>query len=347
MNAHFLFIFFVSLVFFSACENSEENNYRLTIGKNSQKIHMNDTLTLSVSTKKHQAIDSVQYYFAGKFLQSTVENNPVKVRLKKPLGRRKISAKVFKEGESTSLEKKFVLHTDFKPVVYTYKVIQSFPHDPKAFTQGLEFYKDTLYEGTGQHGFSTLRKIDLKTGALIKELSLDRKYFGEGISILDHKIYQLTWKKEIGFVYDLNSFEKLQTFEYGQSKEGWGLCNNGEMLFKSDGTNKIWILDPETLEEQNYIEPVTHKSLATKVNELEWVKGKIYANTWQKEGVLIIDPETGAVEGVIDFRGLKSQLGNTEEANVLNGIAYNKNTDKLYVTGKYWDKIFEVELVKK
>src|SRR5699024_3294544 len=168
-----------------------------------------------------------------------------------------------------------------------------------------------------------------------------------GITILNGKIYQLTWREGVGFVYDLHSFKKLKTFQYHKSKEGWGLCNDGKVLYKSDGTNKIWILNPKTLEEERYIEPVTEHVLANKVNELEWVNGKIYANTWQKDGVLIINPHTGAVEGVIDFRGLKNKLNQPEKAEVFNGIAYNEKTGKIYVTGKNWDKIFEVEIIKR
>ncbi|HET8753819.1 MAG TPA: glutaminyl-peptide cyclotransferase, partial [Salinimicrobium sp.] len=221
----------------------------------------------------------------------------------------------------------------------------------EAYTQGLEFYRDTLYESTGQYGESTLRKLNFETGEVLMSQELEDSYFAEGLSILNDKIYQLTWKEDVGFIYDVNTFEKIGSFSYYQSEEGWGLTNDGEKFYKSDGSEKIWILNGETLAEEGYIQTVTHSSISTKLNELEWVEGKIYANTYQKDGVAIINPENGAIEGVIDFHGLRDNLGNEAELDpvndVLNGIAYNPNTKKLYVTGKDWDKLFEVEIVKK
>ena len=211
----------------------------------------------------------------------------------------------------------------------------------------MEFYKDTLYESTGLNGKSSIRKVDYKTGKVLKKVKLSDVYFGEGLTILNNKLYQLTWRSGDGLVYDVNTFERLETFKYNNSKEGWGLCNDGEKIYKSDGTQKIWILNPETLEEESYIQPVTNKSTITKLNELEWVEGKIYANTWQKDGVVIIDPKTGDVEGLIDFRGLREKVTQHKKLDVLNGIAYNPDTKKLYVTGKNWDKLFEVKIVEK
>jgi len=186
---------------------------------------------------------------------------------------------------------------------------------------------------------------------VLQQVKLKDIYFGEGISILNDKIYQLTWQSGEGIIYNVNNLKKLKTFSYSDSKEGWGLCNDGKKLYKSDGTEKIWILNPETLEEESYFQPVTHTSLSTKFNELEWVEGKIYANTWQKDGIAIINPESGAIEGIIDMRGLRDQLSNSKnligQENVLNGIAYNKTTKKLYVTGKNWDKLFEIKIKEK
>ena len=184
---------------------------------------------------------------------------------------------------------------------------------------------------------------------MIHELS--NNYFAEGLTILNDKIYQLTWREGQGFIYDVNTFENIGSFSYHDSKEGWGLCNSGEKIYKSDGTEKIWILNSETLAEEDFIQVVTHASVVTKMNELEWVEGKIYANTYQKDGVAIINPETGAIEGLIDFRGLRKKLGNENALDplndVLNGIAYNPNTKKLYVTGKDWDTLFEVKVKEK
>jgi glutaminyl-peptide cyclotransferase len=192
-----------------------------------------------------------------------------------------------------------------------------------------------------------LRKTNLETGEILKNVKLADRYFGEGLSILNGNIYQLTWNEGEGLVYDLKSFEKTGTFKFNQSKEGWGLCNNGNQFYKSDGSEKIWVLNGKTMAEESFIQPTTHKSISTQLNELEWVEGKIYANTYQRDGVAIINPENGAIEGLIDFHGLRDKVTQHPKLDVLNGIAYNPNTKKLYVTGKNWDKLFEIEIVKK
>jgi glutamine cyclotransferase len=226
--------------------------------------------------------------------------------------------------------------------------VNEFPHDTDAYTQGLEFYNDTLYEGTGKRGKSSLRKVSYKTGEVLEKIDLENAFFGEGITIMDDKIYHLTWQSKIGFVYDLRSFKKTGSFQYGESKEGWGLCNDGKNLFKSDGTEKIWLLNPETLVEEEFIQTVTNKSIFNMANELEYVDGKIYANVWQKESMMIIDARSGAIEGVINFGGLKSKTRSPDNTDaVLNGVAYHPDRGTFFVTGKYWDKMFEVKIRKK
>lgn len=346
MRNYILLVFIFLVGIFASCEKPDPQ-YNIKITPSENKIQINKELQLSITDQQKVDVDSVQYFFLDQYLGSSSGNNPLKTTLEKPLGKNNLSAKIYKKGKSFSAEKEITLHTDKAPVVYTYDIVNTYPHDTRAFTQGLEFYKDTLYEGTGNYGGSSLRKVDLETGKVLKRINLGNEFFGEGISIMNDKIYQLTWQEEVGFIYDIHTFEKLDTFYYANSIEGWGLCNDGKVLYKSDGSNRIWKLDPETLEEIGYIEPVTDNSLATRVNELEWVEGKIYANTWMKEGVIIIDPESGAVEGIIDFRGLKEKQGNQRNPDVFNGIAYNPNTKKLYVTGKYWDTLFEVEIVPK
>ena len=196
-----------------------------------------------------------------------------------------------------------------------------------------------------------MREVDLKSGKVLKQIELPDNRFGEGLTIWKDKVYQLTWRAGEGYIYNLDDFKKTGSFSYKQSKEGWGLTHDGKKLYKSDGTEKIWILDPETLAEQDYIQTVTNRTISSKLNELEWVDGKIYANTYQKDGVAIINPKNGAIEGVIDFRGLRDLLDNKDELDpqnhVLNGIAYNPDTKQLYVTGKDWDKMFEVKIIKK
>ena len=161
------------------------------------------------------------------------------------------------------------------------------------------------------------------------------------------KIYQLTWQSRIGFIYDVKDFKKIDSFQYGESKEGWGLANDGEKLFKSDGSENIWFLNPETLVEEGYTQTATNSSIFNKTNELEYVDGKIYANVWQKESMMIIDATSGAIDGVVNFGGLKKKVKQHDKLDVLNGVAYHPERKTFFVTGKNWDKLFEVKITKK
>ena len=227
-----------------------------------------------------------------------------------------------------------------------YEIVNTYPHDIKSYTQGLEFYNGKLYESTGQYGESKLRELDYKSGDILKNVDLNNSYFGEGLSVLNNKIYQLTWKEGRGLVYEVNNLKQIETFKYGQSKEGWGLCNDGKRFYKSDGTEYLWLLNPNTLYEESYIQAYTNKGKLTNLNELEWVEGFIYANRYQKNGVAIINPKNGAIEAVIDFKALKSKVTKHDGLDVLNGMAYNQTTKTLFVTGKRWDKLFEVRILK-
>lgn len=267
------------------------------------------------------------------------------------LGKKTLTATITFEDRTVSVNKEIKVLGKKAPDLYTYKIINEYPHDPSSYTQGLEFVGDTLYEGTGKKGRSILRKYNFKTGKVYDEIALNDTYFGEGITILGNKVFQLTWRSGVGFIYDQGTLEKLDNFNYGKSKEGWGLTNDGENLYKSDGTEKIWILDPETLVEKNHIQISTNTSLFADANELEYVDGKIYANVYQKPGVMIIDAKSGAIEGVVNFGGLSDKVTKTKNwmaaENVLNGIAYHKERKTFFVTGKEWDILFEVQIEKK
>ena len=235
------------------------------------------------------------------------------------------------------------------PTVYSYEIINTFPHDINAYTQGLEFYNDTLYESTGLKGKATMRELNYKTGEIYSIQPLDPVYFGEGLTLINDKLIQLTWREGIGFQYDPITLEIERSFSYDKSKEGWGLCNDGEKIYKSDGTNLLWILDSKTQKEIEYIQVMTNKSSSNKINELEYVNGKIFANTYQfdKDVAVIIDPKNGMVEGVIDFSGLKDRVNQHPKLDVLNGIAYNKKSKTFFITGKNWDKLFEIKIYPK
>ena len=229
------------------------------------------------------------------------------------------------------------------PVYYTYKIINTYPHDGHAFTQGLVFEEGILYEGTGLRGRSTLRRVELETGNVLKLVPLPAHLFGEGITIYGDKVFQLTWKAHAGFVYDKDSFELLQEFSY--PTEGWGLTHDGERLIMSDGTSTLHFLDPDTLEETGQIQVYDNEGPVTRLNELEYIRGEIYANVWQTDRIARIDPRTGQVTGWIDLAGLLSQEDRSQPVDVLNGIAYDGQLDRLFVTGKLWPKLFEIELM--
>ncbi len=333
-------------LFFMACggDPKPEQLFDIQLEGNKKTFSANQAIGISIRNKKEKTIEKVTYSVDGQELTS--ENDKFLLNVDK-LGNKLLKADISFEGSAVSITKKIKVLSAKAPEVYTYEVINEFPHDIKAFTQGLEFYKDTLYESTGKKGSSSLRKVDFRTGEVLEQIDLDNSYFGEGISVLNNKVYQLTWQSRIGFVYDLNTFKRADSFQYGQSKEGWGLCNDGKSLYKSDGTEKIWILNPETLVEEGYIQTVTNKSIFNKANELEYVDGKIYANVWQKESMMIIDAQTGAIEGVINFGGLKNKVKKHDNLDVLNGVAYNAKRGTFFVTGKNWDKLFEVKIKKK
>ncbi len=299
---------------------------------------------ITIENKKQKTIDQVTYSIDGEILP--LQDDTVTLNAK-ALGNKVLKAEISFEGNTVEVSKNIKLLAADSPAIYTYEIINTYPHDIDAYTQGLEFYDDVLYESTGLRGKSSLRKVDYKTGSILKQIDLDASFFGEGITILNNKIYMLSWQKQTGFIFDLESFEELDQFKYNQSKEGWGLCNNGERLYKSDGTEKIWLLNPETLTEEDYIETVTNRSIFNKANELEYVNGKIYANVYQKESMMIIDAASGAIEGVINFGGLKDKVTAHEQLNVLNGVAYHPTRETFFVTGKNWDKLFEVKITKK
>ncbi len=228
---------------------------------------------------------------------------------------------------------------------YTFAIVSAYPHDPSAFTQGLAYRDGFLYEGTGREGQSSLRKVRLETGEIVQQKNLAPDLFGEGITLLNDKVIQLTWKSGIGFVYDLNSFRLLRRFSY--SGEGWGLATNGRELFMSDGTSEIRVLDSETFQEKRRIKVHDGSAAVDQLNELEFVEGQIFANVWHSNLIARISPQTGDVIGWIDLTGLLSPMYRFEAEAVLNGIAYDPVLKRLFVTGKLWPRVFEIKLSPK
>jgi glutamine cyclotransferase len=223
--------------------------------------------------------------------------------------------------------------------------VNSYPHDNTAFTQGLVYRSGYLYEGTGLYGKSSLRKVDLETGKVLQERKLESRYFGEGITILNDKIYQLSWLEKKGFIYYLSNFDSLGAFSYNY--EGWGITHNGSNLIISDGSAIVRFVDPLTLDLKSTIKVTSADKPLENLNELEFVDRKIYANIWLTDWIAIINPHDGEVVGKIDLTGLLPAADRTADTDVLNGIAYDQDQKRLFVTGKNWPKLFEIELVVK
>ena len=334
-------LFFFSLfLLINFCNSNKNIEPKIIFEKNKRTYIIGDTINLKILNNKKY--DSIIFF---------LDKTPIKLPYYLGdinLGDKKIKAKIYSEKQVKSISENIRVLSKYKPKLYGYKILNEYPHDPEAYTQGLEFYYDTLIESTGLINKSSLRKINYRNGKKYQIKLIDKNFFGEGLTILNDTIYQLTWKNNLGIVYK-NNFQIIRTFDYKKSKEGWGLCNDGEFLYKSDGSSKIWKIDKKNFNEISYVEVTTDKTILKKINELEWVNGKIYANTYQfnKDVILIINPLSGEVEGVIDFSGLKSKVDQIPSLNVFNGIAYNKNKNTFFVTGKNWSKLFEVSIHEK
>lgn len=330
------------------CGNTE-NLFSIATKDLKQVYKPNESVNLSIENAENATIDSVVYYSNDEKLGTAANNKTFNFKLdKSKFGIQDIKAVVFYEGEKAECLTSFELVSNITPKLYEakdYTIVNTYNHDSNAYTQGLEFYNGILLEGTGQNGESTLRKTDYKTGNVSKSIPLSQEFFGEGITVFNGKIYQLTWQNKVGFIYNAETLAKEKTFNYFADIEGWGLTHNDKHLIMSDGTNKIYFLDPETQKMVRSINVYSDTNAIPEINELEWIDGKIWANIYQKDVVVIINPENGAVENVIDFSALKSKNTKTLlDGEVLNGIAYNPTTKTVFITGKDWDKMFEIKL---
>lgn len=333
------------LLFLINCGNVENSNLDITTNlKNKMKI--DETFVFSIN----EASDSIKVFNRGNLIYNNKKRDKksIEIDLKNfRLGKNSLKVISYHKSNIKSKNIDFIVLNDKTPEIYNYKIINTYPHKINAYTQGLEFNNGYLYESTGKYGKSKLKRVNFKTGDSYEEVNLSNKYFAEGITIIDNKIIQLTWRENTGLIYNLQTLDLIGDFKYNKSKEGWGLCNDRNKIFKSDGTENIWILDSKTFDEIDNFQVYTNKGKVNGLNELEWVNGKIYANRYGFNGVAIINPNNGAVEGVIDLSNLIEKVQKHDNLDVLNGIAYNNVTKTLFVTGKMWNKIFEIEIFKK
>jgi len=293
-------------------------------------------------------IDSVRFYIDRKYYFTRSEP-PFDFIINSTVlktGRHTITTKVYSYKHKETNNVNITLFSDIVPVNYTYKVINTYPHDPDAYSQGLVYEDGILYEGTGQYGRSSIRKVKLETGEILESFNVTNEIFGEGITIFGDRLIQLSYRAGKGFVYNKNSFKLLHTFSYNY-QEGWGLTNDGKNLIMGDGTFILYILETENFTEIDKIEVYDNTGPSLHLNELEYINGNIYANVYQSDHIVIIEPETGRVTGKIDLTNIFDKSKYHGKTDVLNGIAWDKENDRLFVTGKWWPKLYEIELVKK
>jgi glutamine cyclotransferase len=334
-------------LFAVACQDKakeHENLFAFNTTAFKETYTPDQSVTLEIQNTQNKTIDSIIYYVNDAKVASKKGAEKVSLALlDKKLGYQNLKALVYFEGENVETTARIEVISNVVPKLLNYTIVNTFAHDTLAFTEGLEFYRDTLIESTGQNGISHFRKYDYKTGKIFKQVNLENEYFGEGITVINNKIYQLTWQSNVGFIYDANTLKKLKTFPYDKKIEGWGMTHDDKHIYQSDGTEKIWKMDPETQKMVDFINVYTNSNKIKSINELEWIDGKIYGNIWQKDAIAVINPATGAVEGVLDLSGLRSKVKAKPE-DVLNGIAFNPKTKTIFVTGKNWDKLFEIRV---
>jgi glutaminyl-peptide cyclotransferase len=348
----YLFLPLLSIcILFTACSN--KNNYsrkpvtNIQITPTNKIIPWGNDFTINYSsTVKNGKISTVEVLLDNKVIETSdkLSNSYNFPSENLQPGTHQFTVNAIKnDGVKSTHSITFFIVSNVVPARSRFKLLGELNHNPEYFTQGLEFYNDKLYEGTGNYGSSIIVSYNPNNGKIFNSKKIEDKYFGEGITILNNKLYQLTYQSKKGFYYNLETFERLGEFTFN-SAEGWGLTNDGKNLIMSDGTSKITYLDPETFKIVNQIEVTDNNGIVTNINELEYVKGVIYANIWMTNTILKFDASNGKVLNYYNLESLKSNIKN-EPVDVLNGIAFNEKENLFYVTGKFWPKMFKVQFV--
>jgi glutamine cyclotransferase len=292
--------------------------------------------------------DSVKIWFDGKtvaILRSLPWECGIPSSFTGTTGRKAIKVVAYKGNKKPQIITRFmIIYSDMIPQRNGYKIINTYPHDKEAFTQGLFYNNGILYEGTGQVSKSSLRKVELETGRVLNQYNLEPQLFGEGIALMGDKIFELTWETKVGFVYDKSTFKVINKIYY--QTEGWGLTTMGDKLIMSDGTNVLYFMEPELFTVVSKIEVYNNRGKVDQLNELEYINGEIWANIWQTDLIARIDPQSGKVIAYIDMKGILSDPETDTSANVLNGIAYDAVGKRIFVTGKNWPRLFEIKLTE-
>lgn len=304
-----------------------------------------DKLTIRIEPVDSTASDSLRLFAGGQLLISQSVALPFSFEWdseKARTGRNKIRAEIFSGGKMNIVEKQVIFLSDIEPEKYSYQLVGTYPHDKQAYTQGLFFHKGFLYESTGLNGGSTLRKVDIESGDILQSYTIRDDYFCEGITLYKDRIVQLTWRANVGFVYNLEDFSLIEKFNY--PTEGWGITTVGDSLVMSDGSATLYVLDPQTFMEIDRIEVYDNKTPVGELNELEYIEGEIFANVYGSQQIMRIDPQTGKVLGKIDCTNILPPAERHPKTDVMNGIAYNPESKHLFITGKNWPKLYEIKV---
>jgi glutamine cyclotransferase len=354
MNNRIKLLFAAVLLLAYSCKHNSRQENNITLSPEAGTSYKaGDVVKINIIAPSGTTMDSVVYLVDSVRIASRKDSSAISLKTDTiPLGIKLITAKVYADGKAQEVSTNIVLMAAKAPEKLTYKVIKKFPHDTSAYTEGLLYQDGFFYESTGSEGHSTLRKVDVATGKVVQEAKLDAKIFGEGISIVGDKIIMLTYHQpETAFIFDKNTFKLLGTFNNPVGVEGWGMTFDGNKLYFDDSTNRIYFLDKNTYHQTGFIDVYTDKAPVDSVNELEYIDGKLYSNIYQHDNILVIDPKTGAVLQNVDMKNLWPVADHPKDFddgnNVLNGIAWDEKGKRLFVTGKKWPYLYQVEFVKK
>jgi glutamine cyclotransferase len=310
---------------------------------------LNQAIKISLDLEDSKSVpDSVTIHFDGRFVTS-LKSGPWEYSLPTlftvSTGRKSLKITAFRRGKAQNTVTRFVIiFSDIVPKKNGYKVTRTYPHDKWAFTQGLIYDDGVLYEGTGQETGSTLREVEPETGKVLRQHNLDASLFGEGITLYKDRIYQVTWQNKVGFVYDKTDFKLINKIYY--SSEGWGLATVNDKIVMSDGSNVLHFFEPEMFTVVSKLEVYDNEKKVDKLNELEFINGEIWANVWMTDLIARIDPLSGKVLAYIDLKGLLPESDRTADTDVLNGIAWDNSSNRIFITGKLWPKVFEIRITE-
>ena len=352
MNNKFKVLLAAAILVAFGCEHKTEDNQLSLSPEAGTSYKQGDRVNLKLHYGSATP-DSIVYFIDSTRVASVKDSSVVALQTDTMLlGPRVFTAKFYQGGKSVDASTNIVLLAAKAPEELTFKVIKKFPHDTSAYTEGLLYHDGFLYESTGNEGHSALKKVNLETGKTVMEAKLDPKYFGEGSAIIDDKIVMFTYREKVGFVFDKNTFKMLNSFTNNVGIEGWGVTYDGNKLYLDDSSNRIWFLDKNNYHATGFIDVYDNKKAIDSVNELEYINNKLYANIYQKDDIIVIDPKTGAVLQKVDMKNLwptKDRPAHFDDDgnNVLNGIAWDEKGKRLFLTGKKWPYLYQVEFVKK